>query len=369
MGKSSVINALTGQEISLVSDVSGTTTDPVYKAMEMLPLGPVVLIDTAGLNDTTELGHLRREKTLGVLDKTDVCLLVVNSTSQDLDFEREYMQLFGDKKIPTLLVINDFSTGQEGDFSSLHLPVVKVNPITRQGIDTLIRKIVEVAPKDEDISLTEGLIAPGQCALLVAPQDIQAPKGRLILPQVQVIRDLLDRHCLVHITTAKELPAMLLALKNPPHLVITDSQVFDYVDQTIHKSIPLTSFSILLSRQKGDIGVFVEGAKAIGHLRRGDKVLIVESCTHHAKKGDIAREKLPTWIDEYAGGGINFENITGDLPKDLSPYALIIHCGGCMSNRKAMLHKIRSAQQSAVPIANFGTAIAFLKGILNRICY
>lgn len=367
-GKSSTINAITGQNVALVSNIAGTTTDPVYKAMELLPIGPVVFIDTAGLDDDTALGKARIRKTEEVFDRADIAVFVIRSTDADLTAEEKYIKRFREKHTPIILVYNIFEDEQQNAVEQDG--AVAINAKTGWGIDRLKQKIIENAPEQAAESIVGDLAKQGDIVLLVMPQDIQAPKGRLILPQVQIMRDLLDKGCRVVSVKTEDMVPMLNELKNPPRLVITDSQVFQYVNEHLDKTVPLTSFSMLMARHKGDIEEFVRGARAIADLKPGDKVLIAESCTHHAMKGDIAREKLPGWLNEYAGGELLIENTAGHgFPETLDEYKLIIHCGGCMINRSNMLSKIEHAKQAGVPITNFGVAIAFLKGILSRVVY
>ncbi|WP_066647368.1 [FeFe] hydrogenase H-cluster maturation GTPase HydF [Christensenella timonensis] len=369
-GKSSVINAITGQDIALVSNVAGTTTDPVYKAMELLPVGPVVFIDTAGLDDRTELGRARIKKTDEVTDKTDVAVFVIRCGDTDLGVEREYMRKLEEKKTPVLVAYNMFEENGAQAAAPVGEKSVVVNAKTGEGIDRLKQLIIDNAQESEQPTITGDLAGEGDVVILVMPQDIQAPKGRLILPQVQVTRDLLDNGCRVVSIKTEDLESMLGELKHPPKLVITDSQVFGYVNEHLDKEIPLTSFSMLMAKSKGDIGEFVKGARAIARLKPGDRVLIAESCTHHAQKGDIAREKLPKWLNDYAGGGLVIENTAGHgFLDDLSKYKLVVHCGGCMVNRKNMLSRIEQAKKAGVPITNFGVAIAFLNSMLDRVIW
>jgi [FeFe] hydrogenase H-cluster maturation GTPase HydF len=369
-GKSSVINAMTGQEVALVSDVARTSTDPVYKAMELLPIGPVVFIDTAGLDDTTELGQARIRKTDEVLDKVDIAVFVINREDQDLTIEKEYIKRLKQKNTPVLIAYNIFGDQSNEDNPSLGENEVIVNAKTGEGINELKKMIVRHTSDYELPTIVGDLVEAGDVVLLVMPQDIQAPKGRLILPQVQVIRDLLDCGCRVACVKTEDLVPMLGELKNPPKLVITDSQVFSFVNEHLSKEIPLTSFSMLMAKYKGDINELVAGARAIAELKPGDKVLIAESCTHHALKGDIAREKLPAWLNRYVGGELEFTNSAGHgFSSSIKEYKLIIHCGACMINRKNMLSKIERAKQENVPITNFGVAIAFLNGMLERVTW
>ena len=370
-GKSSLINALTGQDIALVSDTKGTTTDPVYKSMELLPIGPVVFIDTAGLDDTGELGIKRIQKTKEVMDKTDLALLLLTGDTDNFSFEMEWYKNLIDKNIPVIGVINkiDENDCDLSDFKNFKLPFVKVSAKNRTNINELKKAIFNNAPMDFEKSTIVGdIVKPKDTVLLVAPQDLQAPKGRLILPQVQVIRDLLDNSTVVITVKDTELELSLSILSKKPDLVITDSQVFKKVNDILPSDVPLTSFSILMARYKGDLKTFVDGAKAIDKLQPGDKVLIAEACTHHPLKNDIAREKLPRWLEAKAGGKLDIKVLAGcDFPEDLSMYKIIIHCGACMFNRKQLLSRISSALGQNVPITNYGVAIAHLNGILDRV--
>ncbi len=366
-GKSSTINQIVGQDIALVSEVAGTTTDPVYKAMELLPLGPVVFIDTAGLDDTTQLGQARIKKTHEVIDKTDLAVFVVKAGDTHLLLEQQYLQTFAQRNTPVIVAYNVFD-GSSAPQQLLGKNTIAINAKTGDGIEHLKKEIIAQANTSELESLTADMVSAGDVVLLVMPQDIQAPKGRLILPQVQVMRDLLDNGCKVVSVKTDDLPAMLGELKHPPALVVTDSQVFKYVNEHLDQSIRLTSFSMLMAKSKGDLDAFVGGARSIAALKPGDKVLIAESCTHHAQKGDIAREKLPNWLEQYVGGKLEFSHSAGHgFPEDIASYKLILHCGGCMVNRKNMLSKIDKAKEKGVPITNFGVAIAFLHNMLDRV--
>lgn len=371
-GKSSLINALTGQDIALVSDFAGTTTDPVYKAMELLPLGPVVIIDTAGLDDTGEIGELRIKKTKEVMDKTDLALLVLTSDTPDLSLEKEWFKELEERKIPVIGVINKIDLCDMNiDIlkETFPIPFVKVSANDRKNIGKLKEAIQINAPIDfERPTIVGDILKPKDTVILVAPQDIQAPKGRLILPQVQIIRDVLDNDALALTVKDTELIDILQALNKKPDLIITDSQVFRKVNDLIPKDVPLTSFSILMARYKGDLDILVKGAKAIENLKPGDKVLIGEACTHHALKNDIGREKLPNWLKDRVGGDLDITVNAGvDFPEDLSEYKLIIHCGSCMFNRKQFMTRLIRASEQGVPITNYGIAIAYLNGILDRV--
>lgn len=371
-GKSSLINSLTGQDIALVSNLAGTTTDPVYKAMELLPIGPVVIIDTAGLDDTGEIGELRVKKTKNVMEKTDLALLVFTSDSSDFSLEHEWFEELKERKIPIIGVVNKIDLVDmniEDLKSTFDIPFVKVSAKDKKNIGKLKEFIQVNAPIDFEKSTIVGdILKSKDKVIVVAPQDIQAPKGRLILPQVQVIRDILDNDALALTVKDSELIDILQSLNTKPDLVITDSQVFKKVNEIIPDDVPLTSFSILMARYKGDLDILIKGAKAIDNLKPNDKVLIAEACTHHALKNDIGREKLPNWLKERVGGELNITVNAGvDFPEDLSDYKLIIHCGACMFNRKQFMSRLIRASEQGVPITNYGTAIAHINGILDRV--
>lgn len=372
-GKSTLINSLTGQQISLVSPVSGTTTDPVRKAMELLPIGPVSLTDTAGLDDTSELGPQRIRKTQGLIGKTDLAVLVISSSDIDLSLEQEYIAKFKEAKTPVIAVFNLFEKAppKSGLPESLGIPFLIADCRDNAAMAEVKAMIIQNAAFDfESPSICGDLVKAGDLVMLVMPQDIQAPKGRLILPQVQVTRDLLDLKCRVVSVLADDVQQTLELLKNPPDLVITDSQVFGKVNKVLSPDIRLTSFSILMAKYKGDIHEMVRGAKAIASLTPSDKVLIMEACTHHAQKGDIAREKLPNWLRQRVGEDLTVDVFSGSgFPDNIGDYQLIVHCGGCMLGRKEMLYKTAAASKAEVPITNFGTAIAYLNGILDRVVY
>lgn len=368
-GKSSLINALTKQEISIVSDVPGTTTDPVFKSMEILPLGPVVLIDTAGIDDEGQLGSLRVEKTIAVMNKTDLAVLVIDPEKGFGIFEQEIISKANENNIPVIIVLNkaDKQTGFVNE-DMPELPFVQVSALTGQGIDELKLLMIKHAPKDWNMPTIIGdLVSPGDTVVLVIPIDLAAPKGRLILPQVQTLRDILDNDCMAVVVKERELKAALSGMSVKPSLVITDSQAFLKVDADTPKDVRLTSFSILFARYKGDLKTFVEGAKAVENLKPGDKVLIAEACTHHRQEDDIGTVKIPRWLRQIVGGELEFEWSSGiELPGDLSRYKLIVHCGACMINRKEMLYRIETAKHAGVPIVNYGVMIAYVHGILNR---
>ena len=379
-GKSSLINKITNQSISLVSETRGTTTDPVYKAMELLPIGPVVFIDTAGIDDTTELGELRVKKTKEILNKMDIALLLISTEvvleNQELNYEKEWIREIKKREKPFIVILNKVDLVsveklqeiEEKIKRELGCEISKVTTSREESIQTIKNKIIEYAPK---IVVEEKLIGDkikiGDKILLVAPQDIQAPKGRLILPQVQVIRDILDNGGIPAVVTLDNLKEGLAIFQGKPGLVITDSQVFKTVDETLNREVPLTSFSIIMARAKGDLETLYRGAKRINSLKEGDKVLIAEACTHHQLKGDIAREKLPMLLQKKAGR-LEIDNCSGkDFPEDISKYSLVIHCGSCMLNRAETISRLGECSNKEIPITNFGMAIAEINGILDRV--
>ena len=366
-GKSSLVNRITNQNIALVSDTPGTTTDPVYKSMELLPIGPVAIIDTAGLDDEGGIGQLRVKKSIDVMDKTDLAVLVFTSESKDGALEKEWHDTLKKKGINTVLVYNKID---EDDSNLKELQdifkeqFVTVSAKENINIDKLKERIISLVPEEyEKKTITGHLVEENDTVLLVMPQDIQAPKGRLILPQVQVIRDLLDNNAIV-ISVKEE--QMRKAIKDNSNIkvIITDSQIFDKVKEVTPAGVKLTSFSMIMAEYKGDMDEFQKGAKAIDLLKAGDKVLIAEACTHHPLEGDIARKKLPNMINEYLGYDIVFDNVAGqEFPDNLEEYKLIIHCGACMFNRKQMMSRIEKAREKNVPITNFGVAISHMKKI------
>lgn len=369
VGKSSLINALTDQEIAIVSEVAGTTTDPVYKSMELLPIGPVLIIDTAGIDDIGDLGALRIEKTRSVLNKTDVALLVVHWERGIQQEEKQLIEMLKARNIPLLVVINQIDTSPKDYQPNFHqeLPTVVVSAKTKAGIHQLKEKIIEIAPREQEQNLVDGLVEPGDHVLLITPIDSAAPKGRMILPQVQAIRAILDKGAYMTICKETELAQVVRELKSPISLAITDSQAFQQVSETLPMEIPLTSFSILYARQKGDIRELVKGVEGLKMLKPQDKVLIVEGCTHHQQKDDIGTVKIPRWLKNMAGGELQFHWLKGSaFQEDLRDYQLVVHCGSCMHNRKEMLYRINCAKTSGVPMVNYGILIAYVTGILDR---
>lgn len=374
-GKSSFINAFTGQQVSIVSDVAGTTTDPVSKPMEIHPLGACVIIDTAGFDDDSELGKSRVEKTKLAAEKSDIGVLLF--TDEDMDAELEFFHLFREKNTPVLSVISKSDGRDEQQIQLLSakikektgdLPVV-VSAVTKEGMEQVKEQLARRIPESFDArKITGDLVGENDLVLLVMPQDIQAPKGRLILPQVQTIRELLDKKCLVMSVTTDKMAEGLAALARPPKLIITDSQVFKYVYE--HKSAEsmLTSFSVLFAAYKGDLPYYMEGAKAMDRLNGDSRVLIAECCTHAPLAEDIGRVKIPMMLRKRFGESLRADVKSGtDFPQDLSGYDLIIQCGACMFNRKYVLSRIDRAKQQRVPMTNYGVAIAHLTGILDKI--
>lgn len=365
-GKSSVVNAVTGQELSLVSDVKGTTTDPVKKAMELLPLGPVVIIDTPGIDDVGQLGEMRVKKARQILNLTDIAVLVTESDAELTEAETELVTLFNDKNIPYIIAYNKSDLRDK-------IPEPSENTIYVSAKENLniyeLKEMIGKLVKQEDISkrLVGDLISPNDVIVLVVPIDKAAPKGRLILPQQQTIRDILDSGAVSVVTRDTELTETLASLGKKPKMVITDSQAFARVSKDTPEDVLLTSFSILFARYKGDLVSAVKGAAMLDKLKDGDIVLISEGCTHHRQCGDIGTQKLPALIKKYTGKNIGFEFTSGtNFPEELTKYALVIHCGGCMLNEREMKYRVKQTLDNGVPITNYGTAIAYINGILRR---
>jgi len=374
-GKSSLINALTNQDVALVSDVPGTTTDPVYKAMEILPLGPVMMIDTAGIDDVGPLGMLRIERTMQVLNKADLAVLVIEPTAGVTFAEEELLTAIQKRNIPIVGVVNkmDLHQGMDSDIAGwserLGVKLLPVSAKDRQGVEELKKMLIKNAPDDwEGPPIIGDLVNPGDTVVLVVPIDLAAPKGRLILPQVQTIRDLLDHDAYSVVVKERELREALDNLRQPPRMVVTDSQEFLKVSADTPPGVLLTSFSILMARYKGDLETLVAGAKAVDGLHPGDKVLIAEGCTHHRQADDIGHVKIPRWLRQMVGGDLDFEWVSGGtFPPDISQYRLIVHCGACMLNRREMLFRLATAREAGVPIVNYGVLIAHVHGILKRV--
>ena len=364
-GKSSLVNAIVNQKLSIVSDIKGTTTDSVSKSMEILPLGPVVIIDTAGVNDLSELGEQRTQKTKEVLDKTDIAVLVVDSTIGENEFDKNLIREFETRKIPYLVVWNKVDIAPSQPYPSRE-GVMLVSALTSEGINELKEKIATLINdnKKEKFIIKDRLQA-GDIVIMVIPIDESAPKGRIILPQQNTLREILDAHATAICCGVNELEDILK--KVTPKYVITDSQAFNEVKKIVPENIILTSFSILMANYKGELDVLVNGAKKISGLKDGDKVLISEGCTHHRQCNDIGTVKLPNWLKKYTGKNLDFEFTQGgEFPQDLSKFALIVHCGGCMLNEAEMKSRLKKASEQNIPIVNYGMAIAYMNGILER---
>ena len=373
VGKSSFLNAVTGQSVAIVSDVAGTTTDPVEKAMELLPIGPVLFIDTAGIDDVGALGEMRIEKSRKALERTDVAVLVADPGQWD-SFEDGLLDWFAEQKIPRIVVFNktdltDPADALTADLDERGIPWIKAVASEGAGRDEFKRILIETVP-DEFItpgSIIGDLVAPGEMVVLVVPIDLEAPKGRLIMPQVQTIRDILDSDACCVVVKERELRDVFNNFNKKPALVVTDSQAFLKVDGDTPADVPLTSFSILFARFKGDLAALAAGARTIDKLEAGDKVLMAEGCTHHPIGDDIGRVKIPRWLTQYVGGKLQFDTQSGqDFPADLSEYKLVIHCGSCTFNRRQLLTRIMKCKEAGVPITNYGMAIAYSLGIFER---
>ncbi len=372
-GKSSLINALTRQETAIVSAIPGTTTDPVRKSMEIVPIGPVVIIDTAGMDDVGELGEKRIAKALRVLDQANLALLVLDQQQGIDGFEQGLFEQFQARGVAAIAVAN--KSDQTPDLGPSRswarerkMPFAAVSALTGQGIEELKRTLIDVAPDDFlQPAIIGDLLNPGECAVLVIPVDKAAPKGRLILPQVMTLRDVIDHDCYGILVKERELRAALENLKAKPKIVVTDSQAVLKASADTPKDVWFTTFSILFGRYKGDLEILVRGAKAIGRLKPGARVLIAEACTHHQVPDDIGSVQIPRWLRQYAGGDIEFDYVTGgDFPADLPQYDLIVHCGACMLNRQEMLARLRKADAAGVPIVNYGVFLAYVHGVLER---
>lgn len=391
-GKSSFLNAFTGQDVSIVSDVAGTTTDVVTKAMEVAPLGPCVFIDTAGFDDTTELGEVRTERTRKAIEKCDMAILVIADTCDketeidkiDLTEEKEWYHYFISKKIPVVVLVNRIQDADAVEVEEKHSEVllqkieefIKETPIIinakiGKGISLVKEALVRKMPENFELPFITGdLLGEGDVVMLVMPQDAQAPKGRLILPQVQTTRELLDKRCIIVSVTPEKMKEALMQLIKSPKLIITDSQVFKTVYEMKPKESMLTSFSVLFAAYKGDLPYYMEGAQAIDSLTENSKILIAECCTHAPLTEDIGRVKIPNMLRKRYGSGLTVDIVSGtDFPQDLTAYDLIIQCGGCMFNRRYVLSRIDRAKSQAVPMTNYGVTIAHLTGILDKVSY
>lgn len=374
-GKSSVMNAVTGQDLAVVSDVRGTTTDPVYKSMELLPLGPVVMMDTPGIDDEGELGALRVRKSYQVLNKTDVAVLVIDGGVGVTPEDKALLKRIREKKIPYVIAVNkkelaapDALEKIVDELSSEDGQIIAVSAATGEGIDELKEQIAAAAdPEEPERYIVRDLLKPSDVAVLVVPIDKAAPKGRLILPQQQTIRDILEADAVSVVVKETELKNVLGQFQNKPKMVITDSQAFEKVAADTPEDILLTSFSILFARYKGDLAAVVKGVTSLDTLEDGDAILISEGCTHHRQCDDIGTVKLPRWIREYTGKEIRIETTSGtEFPDDLTKYKMIVHCGGCMLNEREMKYRLKCAEDQGVPMTNYGITIAYMKGILKR---
>ncbi|WP_294786417.1 [FeFe] hydrogenase H-cluster maturation GTPase HydF [uncultured Eubacterium sp.] len=372
-GKSSVVNAVTGQELAVVSDTKGTTTDPVYKSMELLPIGPVMIIDTPGFDDEGALGELRVRKTKQVLNKTDIAVLVVDATEGKKQCDEDLIRIFKEKEIPYIVVNNKADLLREdfvkkAEVCPKNVKEQYVSALTGDGIYELKECIGKLTPnEDMTLKIVGDLLTPGDFVILVVPIDSAAPKGRLILPQQQTIRDVLEANAAAIVVKETELHDTLAELGKRPAMVITDSQAFEQVSAEVPADIPLTSFSILMARYKGYLDTAVKGVQAIENLKDGDKILISEGCTHHRQCDDIGTVKIPRWLKQHTGKELIIETSSGtEFPEDLTPYALVIHCGGCMLNEREVKYRMKCAVDQNVPFTNYGIAIAQMKGILKR---
>ena len=364
-GKSSIVNAMTGQELAVVSEIKGTTTDPVYKTMELLPLGPVMIIDTPGFDDEGYLGELRVRKTKQVLNKTDIAVLVADASEGLKECDKELIALFQAKEIRYIIVYNKSDLLE--NIPTAGPQEIYVSALKKEGIFELKERVASLKGMDQEKHIVADLINPGDFIVLVVPIDSAAPKGRLILPQQQVLRDILDAGAMAVVTRESELEQTLQGLAKNPALVITDSQVFQTVAAIVPKDIKLTSFSVLMAKYKGLLDAAAPGAAAVEPLRDGDTVLIAEGCTHHRQCDDIGTVKIPRWLRKYTGKDIRIETCSGtEFPEDLSPYAMVIHCGGCMLNEREVRYRTKCAVDQGVPITNYGTFIAYVNGILKR---
>lgn len=365
-GKSSVVNAITGQELAVVSDVLGTTTDPVQKAMELLPLGPVMIIDTPGFDDVGELGEKRIQKTKQILNRTDIAVLVVDAKKGFTATDKQLLALIQEKELPYLIIYNKSDLLEKIPKEEEHS--IYISALEKIGIHECKEKLAHQIPtEDMTLQIVGDLLCPGDLAVLVIPIDSAAPKGRLILPQQQVIRDILEAGAAAVTVRNTELARTLQKLEGKVRMVITDSQAFEEVAAIVPKEIPLTSFSILMARFKGYLETAVKGIQAVDSLKDGDRILVSEGCTHHRQCEDIGTVKLPNWLLKYTGKNLKFEWSSGrEFKEDLSPYAMVIHCGGCMLNEREVKYRMKCAVDQGIPFTNYGIAIAYMKGILQR---
>jgi len=373
VGKSSLLNMMTRQLVSIVSDIAGTTTDPVEKPMELLPIGPVLFIDTAGIDDVGTLGQMRVQRTQKIFERTDVGIIVAESGLWG-PFEQAILEKLSEHKVPIIVVFNKADLAKPAkslldNLAEKQIQYLETVASQSRGLEELREALIRTVPEEfiKPPAIVADLVPPGELIVLVTPIDKEAPKGRLILPQVQTIRDILDAGAYCLVVTDDQLPDALARLSRPPALVVTDSQAFDKVAASVPPAVPLTSFSILFARYKGDLAELVRGTLAIERLKPGDHVLVAEACSHHPIGDDIGRVKIPAWLSQYVGGKLHFTTVQGhDFPEDLSAYKLVIHCGGCMWNRREMLSRILHCRRVGVPITNYGLTIAYSLGILER---
>lgn len=368
-GKSSLINAITSQSLAIVSEYKGTTTDPVYKAMELLPLGPVMIIDTPGIDDEGELGQLRVQKAYQILNKTDISILVVDASVGISPEDNLLLQHIQKKNLPVIIAFNkcELLTPEERNALTAPVPHMLVSALTKENIHEFKEALTKLKPQEVHRELLGDLLAPSDVVILVTPIDSAAPKGRLILPQQQVLRNIIDNRGIAIVVQVSELESALAKLNLPPRLIVTDSQVFPTVAKLVPKEVPLTSFSILMARYKGSLLNAVKGVRALDTIQAGDKILISEGCTHHRQCDDIGTVKLPNWIRTYTKAEPEFIFTSGaEFPMDLSPYKMIIHCGGCMLNEREIVYRNKCAEDQQIPMTNYGIAIAYINGILQR---
>jgi len=372
VGKSSLINAFAGQEMSIVSNTAGTTTDPVRKAMELLPFGPVVLVDTAGIDDIGELGEKRVSKTMKAISSADFVLFVIDATECLDEIEKKYISNLINNKIAFAFVLSKIDLGINknliAELNSFKVPVLETSAINSEGIHQLKERVSKLIPDEVDIPLVSDFLEKGDIIMLVVPIDPGAPKGRIIKPQVQALREALDGNAITIVVQTDEIKEALGKLKEPPKLVVTDSQAIAKVSEDVPEEIPLTTFSILMARSKGELSKLMNGINEIDKLNDGDRVLISEACTHHAQKDDIGRVKIPRWLKSFSKKNIEIDIVAGrDYPEDLSKYNLVIHCGACMITRTEMLSRIKQAELNGIPIVNYGLIISFMHGAIPRV--
>ena len=372
VGKSSLINAFAGQEMSIVSETAGTTTDPVKKAMELLPFGPVVLVDTAGIDDVGELGKKRISKTMKAISSADFVLFIIDATGNLNEIERGYISNLIKNKMPFAFVLSKIDLGVNEKLQTklelFKVPILKTSAIDKEGIHELKERVIKLIPDEKDIPLVSDLVGKGDIIMLVVPIDPGAPKGRIIKPQVQSLREALDSNTITIVVQTDEIKEALGKLNESPKLVVTDSQAIERVARDVPEDVPLTTFSILMARNKGELKKFMSGINELDKLKDGDRVLISEACTHHAQKDDIGRVKIPRWLKKYSNKTLEIDVVAGkDYPEDLSKYNLIIHCGACMITRTEMQSRLKEAELNEIPIVNYGLIISYIHGAIPRV--